>query len=177
VMLQRERWWEAREHEVPDALATRLTALVKAGLYSLEDWSQLGVLTRKQWDWISSLREMGLEHEWLPELSLFHALTPGDRTQLLGQGLSIARASRGTHDAVRKWLAVRAPGDSTIPPEAADLVLRAAVEKDATLFTCTALAKDGSTQVLTTQSVPVLPRAERSRRGLDKPKARSTTGR
>jgi hypothetical protein len=177
VMLQRERWWEAREHEVPDSLAQRLKALVKTGLYSLEDWSQLGVLTRKQWDWLSSVRELGQEHEWLPELSLFYALSPGDRTQLLAEGLSVARASGGTHDALLKWLAVRAPGDSTIPPEAVDLVIRAAVEKDATLFTVTAVARDGSTRVLTTQSVPLLPRAERSRRGLDKPKARSTTGR
>jgi hypothetical protein len=163
-LFQHRRWWEAREAEIPDALWEQIRARMKANPQTLEDWSELAVLTEKQWVWLQSFREMGTEFEWLPELALYRALSRGQRAAAFGNGLSASSVTGSASRAILAWLRKRLETDDAGRGNIQNVVIQLRASDTGTEFVGIAVLDDGSLVPAVRQFVPLLPASAMKRR-------------
>jgi hypothetical protein len=164
-LFQRKRWWEDRQGEIPDAMMLKIKALASSGLRSLEDWSMLGTLNEKQFDWLSSVREMGTEYEWLPELALYGSLSTGQRKAAFGNGLSTTSADRKTITAISTWIAKRMENSESQADQVRSYLVTFRADEKGTAFLGTAVMKDGAVAPAVRRYVPLLPSSAIKQRG------------
>lgn len=163
-LFQRKRWWEDRQTEIPDALWEQIKARMKANPQTLEDWSELAVLTEKQWVWLQSFREMGTEYEWLPELALYRALLPGQRAAAFGKGLSAGSVTGSASRAIVAWLRKRVETEDLGRGNIQDVVIQLRLSDTGTEFVGIAVLEDGSLAPAVRRLVPLLPASVVKRR-------------
>ncbi len=170
-LVQHTRWWEDRQAEIPDEVWEKVKGRVKSGLRSLEDWSELAVLTDKQWRWLQSLREMGTEKEWLPELALYRSLSASDRLAAFGSGLWAGPANPNARSAVLAWARKRLAAEDASPGGFADVCIQLRVSGATTDFAGLGSMPDGSRPAVVRRSLPLLPRSALPPDSVPKPKA------
>lgn len=168
-LIHKKYWFKEQLASIPEEMLKRVKAILKDRYASLEDWAELGRLTRPQW---GSLNSLGLaEPEALesmePLATLFAALSPAQRTWLFRpSGLRAGALRPAVQERLRRWVQTQGMTDFDAPASmeaARGVLLTAEVGEQRTSLRAYAVDSDGSLRLLREGRMP-LPRAQMERR-------------